>query len=92
MASIKLIKKMPRELKDNNEGSVHPSIPTIIRPQVRIPSTTYKLFQFVYLKLILYLLFVYEERENKHKEAGIGRYLFKNSYYSELISVAWQIR
>ena len=48
------------------------SAPTILRPQVRIPSTPSMLFQFVLLKLYR------ENNENKkQKEAGIGPFLKK---------------
>ena len=53
-------------------SSVVSSVPTILRPRVRIPSTPSMLFQFVLLKLYR------ENNENKQKEAGIGP-IFKNN-------------
>ena len=52
--------------KQKEALNVDSSASTILRPRVRIPSTPYKFFQFVLLKLNG------EKDENKQKEAGIG--------------------
>ena len=53
-------------LGDGRHSSVVSSAPTILWPQVQIPSTLSTLFQFVLLKLYR------KNDENKQKEAGIG--------------------
>ena len=64
-------------------SSVVSSAPTILRPQVRIPSTPSMLFQFVLLKLYR------ENDENKQKEAGIGPFLKTN--YDRFDAAAQQV-
>ena len=54
------------------------SAPTILRPQVRIPSTPSMLLSFI----VVYLLC--EKNENKQKEAGFGPFFLK----SEVVLVA----
>ena len=49
-------------------SSVHLSVPTILLPWVRVPSTSLKLFSFIVI--VLYLLC--EKNGDKQKEAGFG--------------------
>ena len=69
---IKLNTRIKREIfLGGRHSSVVSSVPTILRPRVRIPSTPSTLFQFVLLKLYR------ENNENKQKEAGIDPFLKK---------------
>ena len=67
-------------LQGSRHSSVDSSLPTILRPWVRFPSTPSTLFQFVLLKLLLRL----EKNENKQKGAGIGRY-FKSFHFTSFV-------
>ena len=57
------------DVKGGRHSSVVSCVPTIKRPQVRIPCTLSVLLQFVLLKL------KWEKNKNKQKEAGIGPFL-----------------
>ena len=52
-------------LKRSRQSSVDPFAPPILRPRVWFPSTTSKLFQFIFELW-------WEKDKNKQKEAGIG--------------------
>ena len=54
---------------------MYSSAPTILPPQVRVPSTPSMLFSFIVF--VLYLSF--EKNENKHKEAGFGPFFLKKN-------------
>ena len=51
-------------------------MPSILPPQVGVPSTPFMLFS-IYIVQIVYLTFEleFEKNENKQKEAGIGPFL-----------------
>ena len=53
-------------------SSVDSSAPTILPPQVRVPSMPSMLLPFI-VKFVLYLSC--EKNENKQKEAGLGPFL-----------------
>ena len=58
------------EYVESHHSSVDPSVPTIMQPWVRSPSTTSTLFQFVFESW-------WENDKNKQKEAVIGQFLNK---------------
>ena len=61
-------------VQDYEHSSEESSAPTNLRPQVRIPSTTSTLFQFIQFRL--YICYLNWNKINK-KEAGIGPFLKK---------------
>ena len=63
-----------------HHSSVDLSSPSILPPQVRVPSTPSTLFS-IYIVQIVYLSFELEceKYENKQKEAGIGPFFKKNT-------------